>query len=498
MTPTFAERYRPRVHFTPRAHWMNDPNGLVFHAGRYHLFHQHHPGSLVWGPMHWGHAVSRDLVHWEHRPVALAPDGDEMVFSGSAVVDAANTSGFGDGTRPPLVAVYTSHYDRSAEAGGPSEAQSLAYSLDDGERWTRHAGNPVLTRPERDFRDPGVFWHAPSGRWVMAVALPAARQILFYGSPNLRDWTPLSAFGPAGATGGDWECPDLFELPSPGGDPAETRWVLVVSLNPGGPHGGSAVQYFVGAFDGATFTADGAPSDPPRWVDHGPDFYAPQTWRGLPDGRRVGIGWMSDWRYARQEPTAPWRTAMAFPRALALRTGPDGAPALCQWPVAEGERLRGVPATVSRLPLRPGPTPLGERGVSGWPLDLTATFRAGRADRFGLRLRVGPGEATEVGYDVRVGEVYVDRTRAGEAGFHPAFAGRFAAPLALRDGRLRLRVVVDAASVEVFADDGGTVLTALVFPDPASRGVEAFAEGGAATLDALTAWPLASIWTDPG
>jgi fructan beta-fructosidase len=245
-----TETHRPQFHFTPERNWMNDPNGLVYHKGEYHLFYQHNPNGNSWGDMSWGHAVSRDLVHWQELPVAISHDDNEMVFSGSAVVDHANTSGFGTRDEPAMVAVYT-----SAPKTGGKQAQSLAYSTDRGRTWTKYAGNPVLDIGSAEFRDPKVQWYAPTRSWLMAVALAAERKIRFYSSEDLKSWTALSDFGPAGAVGGVWECPDLFPL-QVDGDPRKTKWVLVVSINPGGIAGGSAAQYFVGDFDGTRFTAD--------------------------------------------------------------------------------------------------------------------------------------------------------------------------------------------------------------------------------------------------
>ena len=244
--PTYSETYRPQFHFTPAQNWMNDPNGLVYYKGEYHLFYQYNPFGDTWGHMSWGHAVSRDLVHWQHLPVAIPEQGDEMVFSGSAVVDYDNTSGFGTADNPAMVAIFT-----AAKPG--NQSQALAYSLDRGRTWTRYAGNPVLDIGSGEFRDPKVFWYAPEHKWVMAVSMAVERKIRLYSSPDLKHWTLMSDFGPANATGGVWECPDLFPL-AVDGDPSKTKWVLVVNLNPGGIAGGSGAQYFVGDFDGTRFT----------------------------------------------------------------------------------------------------------------------------------------------------------------------------------------------------------------------------------------------------
>ncbi|WP_281281888.1 glycoside hydrolase family 32 protein [Catenovulum sediminis] len=256
-TPEYFQHHRPQFHFSPKQAWMNDPNGMVYHNGEYHLFFQHYPEGTKWGPMHWGHAISKDLVNWQERPIALFPDDKGWIFSGSAVLDKNNTSGFGTADNPPLVAIFTYH-DKVAEAARAEnvQTQALAYSLDNGRSWQKYAGNPVLEGGKiADFRDPKVFWHDESNQWVMALAVQ--NRIGFYASPNLKDWHHLSDFGAAyGAHGGYWECPDLIKMQVEGTQ--EEKYVLLVSLNPGGPNGGSGTQYFVGDFDGKTFTMDPA------------------------------------------------------------------------------------------------------------------------------------------------------------------------------------------------------------------------------------------------
>ena len=490
--PTYAERYRPQVHFTPPVNWMNDPNGLVYYDGEYHLFYQHNPRGNTWGHMSWGHAVSPDLLHWEHLPLAIPEADGLMAFSGSAVVDWHNTTGFGSEDTPPLVALFTGH-----RPGVPArEDQRLAYSLDRGRTWTLYEGNPVLDLGRSDFRDPKVFWHAPDRRWVMAIALPHERRIEFYASPDLKRWTHLSTFGPGGATGGIWECPDLFELPVDG-DPAHTRWVLVVNLNPGGPAGGSAAQYFVGHFDGTTFTPE-----PPisvgdthaRWLDWGADYYAAVSWSGAPDGERILLGWMNDWRYANAIPTAPWRSAQALPRRVELRTL-EGHVTLVQQPIAALQSLRQSGTTLAGRVLAPGTHPVDE--LRGTTLEIEAEFALGTATAFGLAVRVGGGDETRVGYDAATATLFVDRMRSGDTRFHPAFATRHGAPLPAPDGRVHLRIIVDAASVEVFAGGGHVTITDQIFPAPSSDGLALFAEGGTAQLLSLKAWPLASVWPAP-
>ena len=484
--PTRA--YRPQFHFTPRVNWMNDPNGLVYFAGEYHLFYQHNPFGNTWGHMSWGHAVSRDLVHWRQLPVAIPERGNEMVFSGSAVVDWNNTSGFGRNGQPPLVAIYTAHHESPRH-----EAQALAYSTDRGRTFTRYAGNPVLDLGLADFRDPKVFWHEPTQRWVMVVVRSPEHRVQLYGSRNLKEWEHLSDFGPAGATGGVWECPDLFELPLDN-DSTRTRWVMIVNLNPGSVAGGSGAQYFVGDFDGTRFTLDPAahPNDRALWADYGKDFYAAVSWSDIPrhDGRRVWIGWMNNWDYAGVIPTSPWRSALSVPRVLTLQTTPDGV-RLVQQPVAELARLRGARRHIQTQSIAEGTHSLVAKGISGKALDIVAEFDQGTASEFGLLVRAGGNDATVIGIDGATKQLFVDRSHSGQTGFHPTFAGRQTAPVTLDGRRVRLRILVDRSSVEVFADDGRVVLTDQVFPLGANTGVSLYAKGGVARLVSLDAWPMA-------
>ncbi len=483
---TYTERYRPQYHFTPAVNWMNDPNGLVYFDGEYHLFYQYNPFGDTWGHMSWGHAVSRDLVHWEELPVALPEEDGVMIFSGSAVVDWHDTSGFGADGRPPLVAVYTGHHTT-----GERQDQRIAYSTDRGRTWTKYAGNPVLDRGLKDFRDPKVFWYEPDEKWVMVVALSTERKVQFYASDDLKAWSHLSDFGPAGAVEGIWECPDLFEL-RVDGDADHTRWVLQVDLNPGAVAGGSGGQYFIGHFDGEIFTTDTpVAGEHARWVDYGADFYAAQSWSDVPeaDGKRLWIAWMNDWRYAGEIPTAPWRSAQSLPRRVTLRTL-DGVVQLVQRPAHGPETLRRTQHRLAGVDVGEGTSVLQE--IEGQALELMAEFEAGEAGVFGLKVRTGHDEETIVGYDVAAEHVFVDRGRSGKVDFHPDFAARHAGPLPAENGRVRLHVFVDWSSVEVFAGNGRTVITDRIFPDPESRGVALFAEGGTARLVSLDVWQLAS------
>jgi levanase len=818
---SYQEPYRPQFHYTPARNWMNDPNGMVYYKGEYHLFYQYNPSGTTWGNISWGHAVSRDLVHWRELGVAIPHDDKEYVFSGSAVVDWDNTSGFGTRRNPPLVAIYT-----SASKVCCNQSQALAYSLDRGRTWTKYAGNPVLDIGSGEFRDPKVFWYEPDQRWIMVVALAVERKVSIYASANLKDWEHLSDFGPANAVGGVWEVPDLFELPV-NDNSRTTKWVMVVNLNPGGIAGGSGAQYFIGDFDGRTFraeniagpytppagqvfqgfegstytpwtttgtafgtgpspgalpgqlpvtgyvgnglansfhggdaatgkltsptfpissrylnflvgggnhphepgTVEGPPpagtvfedfesgsydpgwtltgdfvgtqpvpgtigdqqpvsgyegtylvntfldhdlstgtitsptftisgnyinllvgggshpfpgdaANPPTavnlivggqvvrtatgqdserlnwvnwdvstwagqsaqiqivdqntggwghinvdhimfadqpalprstetavnllvdgqvvrtatgrdsehldwtgwnvsdligspaqiqivdnntggwghlladqfmfadapalsveqrssWLDYGKDYYAAISWNNVPGGKRIMIGWMNNWQYAGVIPTAPWRSAMSVPREVALRTI-DGRVEVVQQPINQLRQLRRGPGFhQGSTVIRQGTHTLAKRGADGRAMDIVAKFDIRTADRFGLKVRMGNGEETVIGYEVDTAEVYVDRTRSGNVGFSRDFPGVHRAPLTARDGEVRLRILVDWSSVEVFADRGQRVITDQIFPSGTSQGVALFAEGGTAKLDSLDIWQMRSIWTRP-
>jgi fructan beta-fructosidase len=503
-TPTYSEPHRPQLHFTPPSMWMNDPNGLVYYDGEYHLFYQHYPRDEVWGPMHWGHAVSRDLVHWEQLPIALYPDDLGYIFSGSAVVDWDNTSGFGAGGKPPLVAIFTYHDpSRRARETNDRETQGIAYSNDRGRTWTKYKGNPVLRNLEAkpDFRDPKVFRHEPTGRWVMVLAVHD--HVELWGSPDLKAWSPLSRFGEAvGAHGGTWECPDLFPLRVEGS--GETKWVLIQNLNPGGPQHGSGTQYFVGDFDGKTFTLDPRfertlRSEPAVWLDWGSDDYAGVTWSDVPasDGRRIFIGWMSNWDYAQQVPTAPWRSAMTVPRTLRL-VETDAGYRLLSEPVAELEALRRESVSLAGRRVA-GEVDIGAGlGFSPSLSDIELEFDLEHSDAsaFGVILANAVGERYRVAYDASRKVFVSDRTRAGDGRFSDAFAVRVhEAPRQSNATRLRMRLLLDVASAELFADGGATVLTDVFFPSSTFESISLYAEGGEADLVTGGIHRLEGIWS---
>lgn len=484
-----ADLYRPAYHFTPPKNWMNDPNGLVYFDGEYHLFYQYNPEGINWGHMSWGHAVSRDLVRWEHLPVAIPEADGVMAFSGSAVVDMANTSGFGKDGKPPMVAIYTGH--RPSDG---NQSQCLAFSNDRGRTWTRYEKNPVIDIGSNNFRDPKVSWFEQWKCWVMVVSMSEERKVRFYRSTDLKAWELLSEFGGAGCTAGVWECPDLFELRTEDG--TRSRWVLIVNVGGGGPQGGNGCQYFVGEFDGTRFGLDEAwKQEEPAWLDRGRDFYAAVTWSGVPvragdrEARRILLGWMVNGEYAGSTPTTPWRSAMTAPRLLSLHMT-DGGPRVFQLPVQELEMLRGRRCDPGKGSVEDVNKRLKQMNAQGKTLDLETTFRAGSAKKFGVKVRVGEAEETVIGYDVVEQRVFVDRRKSGNVAFHGGFAGVHGAPAKLQQGEIKLRVLVDVSSVEVFVNSGEVVLTELIYPRAQSTDVEMWDEGGEAEVLSLMSWEM--------
>ena len=487
--PSYDQPWRPQYHFTPPKNFMNDPNGTVFYKGEYHLFYQYNPEGNVWGHMSWGHAVSNDLVHWQNLPVALHEvPGEYMVYSGSAVVDWNNTSGLCKNPDPQdrscLIAIYTAAYkDR--------QKQHLAFSNDRGRTWTNYSGNPVADLDAPDFRDPNVFWYEPQHKWVMVAVLADERTALILDSDDLKHWTKRSTFGPAGDTAGQWECPDLIELPIEGSQ--EKKWVLIINRNPGAPAGGTGTRYLIGNFDGAKFASEVADT-PVLWADWGKDFYATNTWNDMPkdDGRRVWIGWFSNWQYANVEPTVLWRGAQSVPRSLMLRRYSGGL-RMVQRPVRELQSLRHEKLRVKDLSVAEANQKIKATRATGETFEIEAELQPGQAEEIGFRLRKGKDAETLVGFDAAQGEVFVDRMRSGDVSFSRDFPGRFAAELEKR-GQVSLHIFVDRSSVEVFVNDGERVLSDRIYPPPGSAGIEVYAKGGGGKIVSLTMWELDSIW----
>jgi fructan beta-fructosidase len=476
-TPALAQtetpQWRPAYHFSPPRHWINDPNGLVYHRGEWHLFYQHNPYENKWGHMSWGHAVSKNLLSWEHLPVAIAEDtvarNRYSIFSGSAVYDARNTSGLVP--RGGLVAIYTADYPNTLQN------QHLAFSTDRGRTFSKYSGNPVLDIKRKDFRDPNVIWHAPSSQWVMSVVIPDQFKVQFYGSKNLKDWSLLSEFSRTDRLKQlIWECPALVEVPVEGSK--ERQWVLLISSN--GPDATfTGMQYFVGTFDGTTFRSDDA-GRPPRYVDYGKDFYAAIPWHDAPGGRKVLLGWMTAWPYAGELPTFPWKGQMSLPRELSVRKTGTGTE-LIQRPAAEVTKAFKLLRDRADFNVSNTTLPFFRPETNAYR--LTMEVEPGTATAFGLKLaQDGKGQETLVRYDVAAGTLAIDRRKAGSREVKANFPSVDAGPLVPENGRIKLDVFVDNSSVEVFANDGRLTLTSLIFPDPGSTGISLFSEGGAARV----------------
>ena len=466
------EKFRPTYHFSPLYGWMNDPNGMVYKDGEYHLFYQYNPYGSKWGNMSWGHAISQDLVNWKHLPVAIAPDALGTIFSGSAVVDFDNTAGFGAGA---IIAIYTQNSDR--------QVQSIAYSTDNGRTFTKYENNPVLTSEARDFRDPKVFWYESTKRWIMVLAVGQEMQI--FSSPNLKDWTFESRFGEGqGAHGGVWECPDLFELPVEGTN--DKKWVLLCNLNPGGPFGGSATQYFVGSFNGKEFVNE-SPSKT-KWMDWGKDHYATVTWSDAPDNRRIAIAWMSNWQYANDVPTSQYRSPNSVPRDLGLFTV-DGETYLQSAPSPELLALRD--ASKKRSFKVNGTRTIKEMipGNDG-AYEIELTIENQHADVIGFRLYNDKGEEVDMQYDMKEKKFSMDRRKSGEVSFNENFPMLTWTAIESGKDELKLRLFVDKSSVEAFGDGGRFVMTNQVFPSEPYTHIDFYSKGGAYKVDSFVIYKL--------
>ena len=494
-TARYAELYRPQVHFSPPSGWMNDPNGMVYFEGEYHLFYQYYPDSTVWGPMHWGHAISTDLMHWKNMPIALYPDSLGYIFSGSAVVDVNNTSGFGEVGKPAIVAIFTLHDMAGQKAGKQDiESQGIAYSTDKGRTWIKYKGNPVLKSPGTpDFRDPKVSWNEKNKNWIMTLAV--GDHISFFSSPNLIEWKFESEFGKGiGAHGGVWECPDLLQLPV-NGKTDQKKWVLIVNINPGGPNGGSATQYFVGEFDGHKFTNE---STEIQWADQGKDNYATVTFSDIPetDSRCISIGWMSNWQYAQVVPTGVWRSAMTLPRELKL-ISENNKYFLTSEFVKELQVLRERKTELKSEVIK-DKTELNHQfsqPILPIELDLTFTIQASEAAAdFGLELYNSKGENLLIGYNKTKGEFYVNRINAGNCDFSKDFSGIHLSPFVLNGSSVDMHLVIDLASVELIAMDGKVVMTEIFFPTEDFSEIRLYSKNGNVQLDSGSVYKLTSIW----
>ncbi|CAH0192223.1 glycoside hydrolase family 32 protein [Chryseobacterium sp. Bi04] len=462
--------YRPGYHFTPQKGWMNDPNGMFYLNGTYHLFYQYTPFQSVpdFSKMHWGHAISKDLIQWEELAPAIAYDEKGAIFSGSAVVDKDNTSGFGDGKNVPVVAIFTYHDMKKEQAGAiDAQSQAIAYSLDNGKTWTKYSNNPVLKNPGiKDFRDPKVFWNDKRKQWVMGVAAQDRQH--FYASKNLKDWTFLSEFGKdVGGHGGVWECPDLFPIKVEGTH--EEKWVLIVNINPGGPNGGSAAQYFVGDFDGKTFKMDDLftkqlEKEKVVWLDWGRDNYASVSFDNVPDNKRVIIGWMSNWDYSPNVPTEKWRGSSTIPREVTLKKSKEGY-TLKNIPVSQLKNYKGK-AVKKEINLVSDKKLVskGEIDLSKAVIDVDLKKMTKGVYSFALKNSLG--EQVIFGIDNNKQELFIDRTKSGKVDFKNNFADKISkAPLAKSYQNGTFKIVLDKTSIEIFFNNGEKVMTEIFFPN---------------------------------
>ena len=445
------ESFRPLYHHTPAYGWMNDPNGMFYKDGVYHLYFQYNPYGAVWGNMHWGHSTSTDLMHWKFEGCAIVPDAWGAIFSGSCVVDHENTAGFG---KEAVVAFYTS---AKSTPWGDIQMQSMAYSLDNGKTFTKYEGNPILTSSEKDFRDPKVFWYAPGKHWVMILAVGQHMEI--YSSVNLKEWKKESEFGAMqGAHGGVWECPDLVEIPVEG--TREKKWVLICNLNPGGPFGGSAAQYFVGSFDGKKFVNE-SPTQT-KWMDWGKDNYATVTWNNAPDGRCIALGWMSNWQYANNVPTRQYRSANTLARDLTLyREGQELY--LKSTPSSEVKKARGKKVSIPSFKVSEKHEMVNLFEEKQGAYEVEIVIQNAGASKIAFCLLNDKGEKVSMYYDLNRKQFVLDRSESGKVDFSKDFPAVTVAPVNV-DKELTLRLFVDRSSIEAFGEDGKFVMTNLVFP----------------------------------
>ena len=446
------KKFRPVYHHTPLYGWMNDPNGMFYKDGTYHLYFQHNPYGSTWGNMTWGHSTSTDLVHWHGEDIAIEPDAYGSIFSGSVVVDHYNAAGFGEGA---IVAFYTS---AKSSPWGDSQSQSMAYSTDGGKTFTKYGGNPVLTSDKRDFRDPKVFWYAPGKHWVMILA--AGQEMEIYSSRDLKAWKKESSFGAKqGAHGGVWECPDLIELPVEGTD--ETRWVLICNINPGGPFGGNAAQYFVGTFDGKKFVNE-SPTET-KWMDWGKDHYATVTFNNAPDGRVIALGWMSNWQYQTVLPTMQYRGANTIARDLSLYRNADGELVMRCAPSPEIEAARVETHEIPSFRVKDSYEVSSLLDDNDGAYEIEMQLKNSGSSRIILTLSNDKGEKVHMHYDIARKQFVMERSESGRTDFSRDFPALTVAPVDDTD-TINLRLFVDRSSIEAFGDNGKFVMTNRVFP----------------------------------
>ena len=477
---TNREKYRPVYHHTPLYGWMNDPNGMFYKDGVWHLYFQHNPYGSKWQNLSWGHSSSKDLINWTPEPEALEPNGLGMVFSGSCALDTNNTAGYG---KDAVLGLYTS--------ADVSQTQSLVWSKDNGKTFEFYPANPIITL-ESEARDPNMFWDEKAGQWVLLLAHALEHEMLVFTSPDMKEWTLQSSFGKGiGAQGGVWECPDLFKLKVDGTD--EEKWVLICNLNPGGPFGGSATQYFVGDFDGKTFKADTDSEGkiPTKWMDYGKDHYATVSWSDAPDNRRTVIGWMSNWQYAAEVPTMQYRSANTLPRDLSLFRAPDGNIYLSSAPSPELLALRDkLSLNVKKAKIRKKAVryslPEANSGVCEILLDVDAR----KSEQINFIIANNDGEKVVMEYDVADHTLSFDRRESGNVDFSQDFPAVTVSPTFEDNGKISLRIFIDRSSIEVFGNNGQFVMTNLVFPERPYTSLSISSTGGNARIENLKIYSI--------
>jgi fructan beta-fructosidase len=457
-TQYYKEPFRPQFHFSPEKKWMNDPNGMLYYKGTYHLFYQYYPEDIVWGPMHWGHATSADLIHWQHKKIALFPDQLGYIFSGSAVVDVNNTSGLGTKENPPMIAIFTYHNMEFEKVGKiNTQTQGLAYSLDQGETWKKYENNPIINNNTlRDFRDPKVFWNEEKKNWNLVLV--AGDRAQFYTSNNLLHWKLESEFGQnKGAHGGVWECPDVFKLKVNGTQ--EEKWVLLVSINPGAPNGGSATQYFIGDFDGKSFKTNQKET---KWVDYGTDNYAGVTYNDAPNGERVFLGWMSNWNYARNTPTTNWRSAMTLARTLSLSTI-KGDYVLQSKPVEQFRKQLTTDFSKKQIEIKKGTK---KTFVYSKLNQSQIQFKA-KNKNLKLIFSNDVKDSLVLNYDAKKQTFVIDRRHSGKVNFEKSFGEKtHSTPTPnLISKNIHFQIILDWSSIEIFLNGGVYTFTEQIFPN---------------------------------
>ena len=472
------EKYRPAYHHTPLYGWMNDPNGMVYHDGVWHLCYQWNPFGSKWQNMTWGHSTSRDLIHWEPQEPTLLPDGLGTIFSGSSAIDEANSAGFGKNS---IVTLFTS--------AANSQVQSLAYSNDGGYTYTTYPGNPVLTL-ESEARDPNMFWNEETKQWTLILAHALDHEMLIFTSPDLKSWTLQSSFGKGlGAQDGVWECPDLFELPVTGTQ--EKKWVLICNINPGGPFGGSATQYFTGSFDGKTFKVDTDASGnvPTKWLDYGKDHYATVSWSDTP-GRRTVIGWMSNWQYAAEVPTLQFRSANTLPREMGVFKV-DDQDYVSSKPSPELDALRGkITHNAKRIQVGKRAHTVSLPQENDGICEILMNVDAKRSKQLKMTLANKAQEKVTIIYDVEKETISFDRTQSGIVDFSQDFPAVTVTPTYENDGSVNLRLFIDRSSMELFEQEGRFVMTNLVFPTSPYTTLSFQAEEGSAKVNNLQIYSI--------